>query len=47
MALNTALHLSKAFAATPAFWMNMQVKHIQIAVQEATAVSGNEPFVAD
>ena len=46
MTPDTALRLSKAFATTPAYWMNMQVNHDLVAVQETTDVSGIEPLVA-
>jgi len=46
MTPDTALRLSKAFATTPAYWMNMQVNHDLVAVRETTDVSGIEPLVA-
>jgi len=34
MTPDTALRLSKAFATTPAYWMNMQVNHDLVVVRE-------------
>jgi len=46
MTPDTALRLSKAFATTPAYWMNMQVNYDLVTVRETTDVSGIEPLVA-
>ena len=46
MTPDTALRLSKAFATTSAYWMNMQVNHDLMVVRETIDVSGIEPLVA-
>lgn len=41
-----ALRLAKAFATTPAYWMNMQVNHDLMMMQNTVDVSGIQPLVA-
>ena len=46
MTPDTALRLARAFATTPAYWMNMQVSHDVAAARKIVDVSGIDPLGA-